>query len=102
MPSDRVRIDIAFEGGISLAVSVPQPTAEDLDRALANPDAESFSFEAEDGHYTVNGAQDRLREALRRASRSSASARSKHPASAEQAARSRGTPSEQPGASEPT
>jgi hypothetical protein len=50
----RVRIDIAFEGGVSLAVMVPTATAEDLDRALGNPDADSFSFEAEDGHYTVS------------------------------------------------
>ena len=49
-----IRIDIAFEGGVSLAVTVPQATAEDLDRALANPDADSFSFEAEDGHYTLS------------------------------------------------
>jgi hypothetical protein len=52
--ADRVRIDIAFEGGISLAVSVPTTTADDLDRALGNPDAESFTFEAEDGHYTLS------------------------------------------------
>jgi hypothetical protein len=51
---DRVRIDIAFEGGISLAVSVPTATVDDLDRALGNPEADSFSFEAEDGHYTVS------------------------------------------------
>jgi hypothetical protein len=51
---DRIRVDIAFEGGVSLAVSVPQATAEDLDRALANPDANSFSFEADDGHYTIS------------------------------------------------
>src|SRR3954462_12770868 len=52
--SGRIRIDIAFEGGVSLAVSVPPATADDLDRALANPDADSFGFEAEDGHYTVS------------------------------------------------
>ena len=50
---DRVRIDIAFEGGISLSVSVPQATVDDLDRVLANPEAESISFEADDGHYTL-------------------------------------------------
>ena len=49
-----IRVDIAFEGGVSLAVTVPPATAEDLDRALANPDAESFTFEAEDGHYTLS------------------------------------------------
>jgi hypothetical protein len=52
--ADRVRVDIAFEGGISLAVSVPPATADDLDRALGNPGAESFTFEAEDGHYTLS------------------------------------------------
>jgi hypothetical protein len=50
----RVRIEIAFEGGVSLSVNVPAATAEDLDRALANPDADSFTFEAEDGQYTVS------------------------------------------------
>ena len=49
-----IRVDIAFEGGVSLAVTVPPATAEDLDRALGNPDADSFSFEAEDGHYTLS------------------------------------------------
>jgi hypothetical protein len=51
--NDRVRIDIAFEGGISLAVTVPPATLDDIDRALANPEAESISFEADDGHYTL-------------------------------------------------
>jgi hypothetical protein len=52
--SNGVRIEIAFEGGVQLAVTVPEATAVDLDRALANPEADSFSFEAEDGHYTVS------------------------------------------------
>jgi hypothetical protein len=52
--ADRVRIDIAFEGGISLAVTIPTTTADDLDRALGNPDVDSLTFEAEDGHYTVS------------------------------------------------
>jgi hypothetical protein len=51
---DRARIEIAFEGGVSLSVNVPLTTAEDLDRAMANPEADSFSFEAEDGQYTVS------------------------------------------------
>ena len=50
---ERVRLEIAFEGGQALTVSVPAATADDLDRALANGDAESLSFEAEDGRYTV-------------------------------------------------
>ena len=54
MPSDgRVRVDIVFEGGPSLSVNVPAATADDLDRTLANPDATTFSFEGEDGRYTL-------------------------------------------------
>ena len=51
--ADRVRIDIAFEGGMSLAVSVPSSVAVELDNALADPGTESFAFEAEDGHYML-------------------------------------------------
>jgi hypothetical protein len=51
--ADRVRIDIAFEGGIHVAVNVPVETADDLDRALANRNRDSFTFEADDGHYAV-------------------------------------------------
>ena len=54
MGSDRARIEIAFEGGVSLSVSIPLSTADDLDRALGNPEADSFTFEADDGHYTVS------------------------------------------------
>ena len=50
--SDRVWLEIAFEGGQALRVTVPVQTAEDLDRGLAS-DVESISFEAEDGRYTL-------------------------------------------------
>jgi hypothetical protein len=50
---DKVRLEIAFEGGQGLTVLVPATTADDLDRALANDDAGSISFEAEDGRYTL-------------------------------------------------
>ena len=50
---DRVRLEVAFKGGQTLSVNVPTATADDLDRALANGDGESISFEAEDGRYTV-------------------------------------------------
>jgi hypothetical protein len=49
---DRVWLEIAFEGGQALRVTVPLQTAEDLDRALAS-DGESLSFEADDGRYTL-------------------------------------------------
>lgn len=50
--TDRIRIEIAFEGTQVLNVYVPTATAEDLDRALAGA-YESLSFEAEDGRYTI-------------------------------------------------
>lgn len=54
--TDRIRIEIAFEGTQVLNVHVPTTTAEDLDRALAGQH-ESLSFEAEDGRYTINVAK---------------------------------------------
>jgi len=49
---DRVWLEIAFEGGQALRVTVPLQTAEDLDRCLAS-EGDSLSFEADDGRYTV-------------------------------------------------
>ena len=40
---DRVWVEIAFEGGQALRVTVPLQTAEDLDRGLAS-DGDSLSF----------------------------------------------------------
>jgi hypothetical protein len=51
--TDRIRIDIAFDGQQVLSVLVPLQTAEDLDRALAGDHDSSYSFEAEDGRYTI-------------------------------------------------
>jgi hypothetical protein len=50
---ERVRLEIAFEGGQAVTVLVPAATADDLDRALASAEADAFSFEAEDGRYTL-------------------------------------------------
>ena len=49
---DRVWLEIAFEGGQALRVTVPLQTADDLDRGLAS-EVESISFEADDGRYTL-------------------------------------------------
>ena len=49
---EQVWLEIAFEGGQALRVTVPIQTAEDLDRGLAS-DGESFSFEADDGRSTL-------------------------------------------------
>ena len=54
--TDRIRIEIAFEGTQVLNVYVPTATAEDLDRALAGAH-DSLSFEAEDGRYTISVAK---------------------------------------------
>jgi len=51
--AERIRIEIAFDGQQVLSILVPQQTAEDLDRALAGDHDGSWSFEADDGRYTV-------------------------------------------------
>jgi hypothetical protein len=48
-----VRLDIVFEGGPSLSVTVATSTADELDAALANGAADAFAFEADDGRYTL-------------------------------------------------
>jgi hypothetical protein len=50
---DRNRIELAFDGQQVLSVLVSQQTADDLDRALAGDRDSSYSFEAEDGRYTI-------------------------------------------------
>jgi hypothetical protein len=53
MAEDRIRIEISFDGGQGLGALVPSSTAEELERALGSSSDGTFSFEAEDGHYTV-------------------------------------------------
>ena len=50
---DRIRIEIALDGQQVVSVLVPQQTAEDLDRALAGDHDTAYSFEADDGRYTI-------------------------------------------------
>jgi hypothetical protein len=50
--ADRIRIEIAFDGTQGLTVYLPTATADALDEALAGGHG-SFSFEAEDGRYTL-------------------------------------------------
>jgi hypothetical protein len=52
--TDRIRIEIAFDGQQVLSVLVPIQTAEDLDRSLAGDHDSAFSFEADDGRYTIS------------------------------------------------
>ncbi len=53
MADERVKLEVAFEGGVALSVSVPAGIADDLDKALASGDGGSITFEADDGRYTV-------------------------------------------------
>jgi hypothetical protein len=50
---DRVRLEIGFEGAQALSVYVTAAVADGLDGALAADAPGGFTFEAEDGHYTV-------------------------------------------------
>jgi hypothetical protein len=52
--ADRVRLEIAFEGQQVLSVFVPVSTADGLDAALNGDGDAAFSFEAEDGRYTLS------------------------------------------------
>jgi hypothetical protein len=51
--TERIRIEIAFDGPQVLSVLVPQQTAEDLERSLAGDHDSAYSFEADDGRYTI-------------------------------------------------
>jgi hypothetical protein len=51
--NERIRIEIAFDGNQVLSVLVPPQTADDLDRGLGGDRDSSFSFETEDGRYTI-------------------------------------------------
>ena len=51
--SERVRIEIFFDGGQGLSALVAVPVAEELERSLGSSSDGTFDFEAEDGHYLV-------------------------------------------------
>jgi hypothetical protein len=53
MSTDRIRVEIAFDGGQVIAANVESATAEGLERALQGMTQETFPLEADDGHYTV-------------------------------------------------
>jgi hypothetical protein len=52
--AERIRIELAFDGQQVLSVLVSLATADQLDEALAASGDGSFSFDAEDGRYTVS------------------------------------------------
>ena len=53
MASDRVRIEIGFDGGQGMAALVPTAIADDLERALAEGREGSIALETDDGRYSV-------------------------------------------------
>ena len=53
MVEDRIRIEVAFEGGTAIGALVSSEVADALERALESGSNEAFRLEAEDGHYTV-------------------------------------------------
>ncbi len=51
--SERVRIEVGFDGGGSLAALVETSTADELEGALANGRGGSLPIDADDGRYTI-------------------------------------------------
>jgi len=51
--SERIRVEIAFDGQQVLSLYVPLATAEEIDRALSGDRDGSVSFDADDGRYTL-------------------------------------------------
>jgi hypothetical protein len=52
--TERIRIEIAFDGQQVLSVLVPLETVEEFERALSGDREAAYTFEAEDGIYTVS------------------------------------------------
>ena len=50
---DRVRLEVAFDGGQTIAALVTAAVADELQRVLDAPDGGVFELEAEDGRYVV-------------------------------------------------
>jgi hypothetical protein len=53
MSSERVRIEVAFDGGQVIATNVESSSADGLEQALSSGDQDTFSLNADDGHYTI-------------------------------------------------
>lgn len=53
MAEEKIRLELGFEGGQGMVVHVESPTADALERALAETPEQAFAIDAEDGRYTV-------------------------------------------------
>ena len=51
--AERVRIEVAFDGGQIMSALVDATEADRLERALGGKDDGSLALEVEDGRYTV-------------------------------------------------
>jgi hypothetical protein len=51
---ERVRIEVAFDGGQIMAAFVTPQAADELERALGQSADGAYSLESEDGRYTVS------------------------------------------------
>jgi hypothetical protein len=54
MSSERLRIEVAFDGGQVMGAFVPPAVADSLERALDNGDDGAFPLDAEEGRYTIS------------------------------------------------
>ena len=54
MADDRVRIEIAFDGGQIMGAVVDVGTVDELERSLGQAGEGGFALESEDGRYTVS------------------------------------------------
>jgi hypothetical protein len=50
--SDRIRMEIAFDGGQIVGVLVSAAVAEEFERALGSGSEAAFPLDSEDGRYT--------------------------------------------------
>ncbi len=53
MRTERIRVEIGFDGGQIMAAAVEPATADELERALTAASARALALDAEDGRYTV-------------------------------------------------
>lgn len=51
--TERIRVEIAFDGQQVLSLYMPLETADEIDRALSGDRDGSVSFDGDDGRYTV-------------------------------------------------
>jgi len=51
--SERIRIEIGFDGGHVMSASIPAESANELAEHLASSDDGAYTLDAEDGRYVV-------------------------------------------------